>query len=387
MLRSLIWWRTTQGGNPFESKLPAQIGVPTSSVRQQTLIGEMLRRLDDKIASNNRVNALGMSLLLAKYSSAEGAEGVNFEDAARGGGATPSTKKPELWGQGVLWATPTDVTALDGVWLDRTERTISPVGLDSISSPLYPVGSIAMTSRATIGACALLGEPMAVNQGFIVLQPKQDSRRHWLYCQLFDRVEELKAWANGATFLELPKKIFRQLPVDLGANPIWTSCAICDTTSGAAARSSARTGISPPPATSPAADVGQNTVKDAEKAVEEVSLMSSHTGEDAGSSSSSIDGRARLAVHARSGGRAGLGSGADTRGTLDRALRTGTPTYRGVSAHRDGGADFAVAGCDQNHRLTQSCATGIAASPSSTTTAVSAPRDPLLWRPGAEQLS
>ena len=74
-----------------------------------------------------------------------------------------------------------------------------------------------MTSRATIGACALLGEPMAVNQGFIVLQPKQDSRRHWLYCQLFDRVEELKAWANGATFLELPKKIFRQLPVDLGS--------------------------------------------------------------------------------------------------------------------------------------------------------------------------
>ena len=197
----------------------AQIGVPTPSVRQQTLIGEMLGALDDKIASNNRVNALGMSLLLAKYRAVpKGRGGVNFEEVALvGGGATPSTKKPELWGQGVLWATPTDVTALDGVWLDRTERTISPVGLDSISSPLYPVGSIAMTSRATIGACALLGEPMAVNQGFIVLQPKQDSRRHWLYCQLFDRVEELKAWANGATFLELPKKIFRQLPVDLGS--------------------------------------------------------------------------------------------------------------------------------------------------------------------------
>ena len=73
-----------------------------------------------------------------------------------------------------------------------------------------------MTSRATIGACALLGEPMAVNQGFIVLQPKRQSLRLWLYCQLLDRVEELKAWANGATFLELPKKIFRRLPVEVG---------------------------------------------------------------------------------------------------------------------------------------------------------------------------
>ena len=38
----------------------------------------------------------------------------------------------------------------------------------------------------------------------------------WLYCQLLDRVEELKAWANGATFLELPKKIFRRLHVEMG---------------------------------------------------------------------------------------------------------------------------------------------------------------------------
>lgn len=74
-----------------------------------------------------------------------------------------------------------------------------------------------MTSRATIGACALLGEPMAVNQGFIVLQPKDQTLQLWLYYQLLDRVDEFKAWANGATFLELPKKIFRRLPVELGS--------------------------------------------------------------------------------------------------------------------------------------------------------------------------
>ncbi|MEO2192605.1 MAG: restriction endonuclease subunit S, partial [bacterium] len=197
----------------------SELPVRTPRLQVQRAVGEVLGALDDKIAANNRDGAIGMDLLHAKYrATTKWRGGENFDDLALvGGGATPSTKKPELWGQGVLWATPTDVTALDGVWLDRTERTISPAGLDSISSPLYPVGSIAMTSRATIGACALLGESMAVNQGFIVLQPKQELRQYWLYCRLLDRVEEFKAWANGATFLELPKKIFRQLPVDLGS--------------------------------------------------------------------------------------------------------------------------------------------------------------------------
>lgn len=194
-----------------------EMEIPDLGVQEGVV--SVLGALDDKIAANRNMNSLALRLLGAEYSSiAKERTGVTFEDvAAIGGGATPSTKVAELWGQGVPWATPTDITGLEGIWLDRTERTISPVGLDSISSPLYPVGSIAMTSRATIGACALLGEPAAVNQGFIVLQPRDDSMRIWLYCQLLARVEELKAWANGATFLELPKKIFRGLLVELGS--------------------------------------------------------------------------------------------------------------------------------------------------------------------------
>jgi len=193
--------------------------IPLCGLSEQRAIGEVLGALDDKIVANHSILILTSELLEARYRAVRKARhDVLFEDVAQiGGGATPSTKDPELWGQGIPWLTPTDVTGLDGLWIDRTERTISQAGLSSISSPLYPPGSIAMTSRATIGAFALLGEAMTVNQGFIVLKPKDPSMRLWLYCQLRDRVEELKSWANGATFLELPKKIFRRLPVELGS--------------------------------------------------------------------------------------------------------------------------------------------------------------------------
>ena len=191
------------------------VNRPHRSVQEG--VGEILGALDDKIAVNHSTLLLVLQLLEVRYRAiGKVRHSLLFEDVARiGGGATPSTNDPGLWGQGIPWLTPTDVTRVDGVWIDHTERTISQAGLSSISSPLYPSWSIAMTSRATIGACALLGEDMAVNQGFIVLQSKDPSMQLWLYCQLLDRVEELKAWANGATFLELPKKIFRRLPVEM----------------------------------------------------------------------------------------------------------------------------------------------------------------------------
>lgn len=130
-----------------------------------------------------------------------------------------------------------------------------------------------MTSRATIGAVALLGVPMAVNQGFIVLEPKDPSNQLWLYCQLRDRVDELKAWANGATFLELPKKIFRGLPVELGSESDMREFAAFSTPLmerlHGAQRENAYLAATRDELL-PLLMSGKITVKDAEKTVEEV---------------------------------------------------------------------------------------------------------------------
>lgn len=90
-------------------------------------------------------------------------------------------------------------------YLTTTKRKITDAGLASCSSPLYPAGSILMTSRATIGAFAITQRPMAVNQGFIVVNPKDPDLKWWLIHEMRSRVDEFHAQANGATFLELPR--------------------------------------------------------------------------------------------------------------------------------------------------------------------------------------
>ena len=64
----------------------------------------------------------------------------------------------QIWriGMGeILWAIPTDITKLQTNQIENTERKITKEGLDSSSAKLLPKGTILITSRATIGECAL----------------------------------------------------------------------------------------------------------------------------------------------------------------------------------------------------------------------------------------
>ena len=45
------------------------------------------------------------------------------------GGATPSTSVPEFWDGDILWATPKDLSDLEGTHLDATARKITDRGL------------------------------------------------------------------------------------------------------------------------------------------------------------------------------------------------------------------------------------------------------------------
>jgi type I restriction enzyme, S subunit len=189
--------------------------VPT--VGEQRAIAEVLEALDDKIAANDRVVRLASEVAAVQFArAAEGAEfgSETFGDLADvGGGATPKTSVEEYWGGDVQWATPTDVTGLSAPYLTATSRMITESGLASCSSPLYPAGSILMTSRATIGAFAIAQRPTAVNQGFIVVNAKDPDLQWWLFHEMRARVDEFLAHANGATFLELPRRRFKQLMV------------------------------------------------------------------------------------------------------------------------------------------------------------------------------
>ncbi|PCC82456.1 restriction endonuclease subunit S [Corynebacterium accolens] len=190
-----------------------QLELPDFSVRLQQSISAPLRVLDDKISTNVRIINATDSLVDVLYSrvSKMPTEQSFAKVVQVFGGSTPSTKNDAFWDGDINWATPTDITALDGPWIGDTSRKITEAGLASMSSSLHPENSILMTSRATIGAIALASGPIATNQGFIVVEAP-DELTPWLFAQMKARKREFEAWANGATFMELSRGNFKKLP-------------------------------------------------------------------------------------------------------------------------------------------------------------------------------
>jgi type I restriction enzyme S subunit len=128
-------------------------------------------------------------------------------------GSTPSTREPSYWGGGIPWVVPSEVTRQEGQRITATDRTITEAGLRAIRSRLLPVDSVLLTSRATVGAVALAGIPMAINQGFaaLVAGPRVLPEYLMYWCQANRGTFE--GLAGGSTFPEVSRPAVRSVPL------------------------------------------------------------------------------------------------------------------------------------------------------------------------------
>jgi len=129
-------------------------------------------------------------------------------------GATPSTSVPSYWNGNICWATPKDLSDLDGPVIADTPRKITKTGLGACAATILPPGSVLFSSRAPIGHVAINTVPMATNQGFKSMVP--DPRLldaaylyHWLRCNR----GYLEGLGNGATFKEVSKAVVSRVEV------------------------------------------------------------------------------------------------------------------------------------------------------------------------------
>jgi len=121
-------------------------------------------------------------------------------------GGTPSTTQTQFWDGDVPWCTPTDITALNGYkYLTETSRRITIQGLKSSSAEMIPPSSIVMTSRATIGECAINSVPVSTNQGFKNFVPFENVDVEFLFYLLQTQKQAFISLCGGSTFLEIGK--------------------------------------------------------------------------------------------------------------------------------------------------------------------------------------
>jgi type I restriction enzyme, S subunit len=131
-------------------------------------------------------------------------------------GGTPSTSRYEFWDGDILWCTPTDITALKGYkYLVNTSRLITSQGLNSSSAEMIPANSVVMTSRATIGECAINKVPVSTNQGFKNFIPFDEINVEFLYYLLQTQKQRFISLCGGSTFLEIGKNQLSEFLIEL----------------------------------------------------------------------------------------------------------------------------------------------------------------------------
>jgi type I restriction enzyme S subunit len=128
------------------------------------------------------------------------------------GGGTPSTSNDEFWNGDIYWTTPKDLSSQQGLITTRSARMITPAGLSKISSGLIGTHSVLMSCRAPIGYISVNAVPTAVNQGFIAVKKSNGYSPLYLVNWLRANMTEIENRAGGATFAEITRKAFRELP-------------------------------------------------------------------------------------------------------------------------------------------------------------------------------
>jgi type I restriction enzyme, S subunit len=132
------------------------------------------------------------------------------------GGGTPSRNISRNFGGDILWATPSDLTSQERFFLETTEETITNDGLRDSSAHLLPVGTVLMTSRATIGVTAITTKPTTTNQGFAnFICEEQLVNNKFLALYLREAKPKLLRLASGSTFLEVSRSTLSKLEIPL----------------------------------------------------------------------------------------------------------------------------------------------------------------------------
>ena len=134
------------------------------------------------------------------------------------GGGTPDTKQSSYWNGGINWFSPTEVG--ETVYLRKSEKTISQLGLQKSSAKLLPAfKTILFTSRAGIGDVGILTEESATNQGFQSLVVNEGIDVYFLYSYS----DQIKKYAlkhsAGSTFLEISGKKLGKMDLNIPSLP------------------------------------------------------------------------------------------------------------------------------------------------------------------------
>ncbi len=114
-------------------------------------------------------------------------------------GHTPSRSRPDWWGGEVSWLSLTEIRALDGRWVERTELRTNAAGIANSAARILPRSTVCLSRTASVGFVAIMAQPMATSQDFANWVCGEELDPEFLMHALIRCRKELRELATGAT--------------------------------------------------------------------------------------------------------------------------------------------------------------------------------------------
>ena len=189
--------QSAQPGLSVKTLAKQIIELPPLDVQNKVVA--VLSSFDSKIALNEKINDNLEQQAAAFFSSLYNRSNtkVRFTDLIQIlGGGTPKTGENAYWNGNIAFFTPKDVGT---PYTLITEKAITEEGLSHCNSRLYPVNTVFVTARGTVGKVGMSGVPMAMNQSCYALVGKE-THQLLVYFYALKAVDRLKHKASGAVF-------------------------------------------------------------------------------------------------------------------------------------------------------------------------------------------
>lgn len=131
------------------------------------------------------------------------------------GGGTPKTSIPEYWNGDIPWLSVVDFNT-GKKYVDRTEKSITELGLKNSSTKILNPEDIIISARGTVGAIAVLKREMAFNQScYGIKNIPNISEQDFLYYMLKDSIDGFKQIAHGGVFDTITRETFDSIDIFL----------------------------------------------------------------------------------------------------------------------------------------------------------------------------
>lgn len=131
------------------------------------------------------------------------------------GGGTPKTSVAEYWNGNIPWFSVVDAPNTY-VFVIDTEKHITRLGVDKSSTKILPVGTTIVSARGTVGKCAMVGEPMAMNQSCYGIIGKIGISDIFVYYAIREKVADLQRSGHGSVFNTITRDTFKTIRIAFG---------------------------------------------------------------------------------------------------------------------------------------------------------------------------